>query len=206
MSCDPFDKLVQNGVVAGTYNCTTESDVANAEASNDSEETPADTTGTSDSNGNPSDQQEDSNTSALSTGSKAGIGVGVGVGGCLVLAVVFLFLRRRRQPKQTLDSDPDSELLQEKDGMEIDGAAMLGNDVQKFELEQRTEELPAGIELQELPAKHGKVELGRSLSKDAPAGIESRHEMPANEDPPLDDIKKDYGSESPESTSRKVEN
>ena len=71
----------------------------------------------------------------------------------------------------------------EVDGVGLDRAAMLGNDGGKHELEQPPQELPASrdAEAPEMPAEHGKSELARNASSKTPPGIESRHEMPAQE-------------------------
>ena len=120
----------------------------------------------------------------MSTGAKAGIGVGVAIGALLLICGVVLLLRRRRSKRKSGNSNMPAE----KDGAEVDKAAMLDSDVQKHELEQPTQEMPIGNEAQELPAKHGNVELGRNASTKAAPGIESRHEMPANETPRVSDV------------------
>ena len=122
----------------------------------------------------------------LTTSAQAGIGVGVGVGGVLLLVAGAYFWRRRRRNKSTPAEWPDPNT--EKVGTEVDRGAMLGDDGQRHEMEQPLSEMPIGGEAQELPARHGEAELGRNASKNAPAGIESRHELPANEDAPRENF------------------
>ena len=83
--------------------------------------------------------------------------------------------------------------LPEADSSEIERAAMLDTNGEKHELEQPIGEMPSGKTAlaQELPAGHGETELGRSASTKMPPGIESRHEMPANESPVVPEETKD---------------
>ena len=181
LSCNSLNSLYENGVMLGNYSCSTATDSANSttlrqtsnprynSTSSGSNGASPGSSGSSGSSGSPS--------SGLSSGGKAGIGVGVGLGGALLLGgAIGLFVRRRRKTLR----GPSAEQIAEKDRSGIDRANMLGNDGQKHELEQPLGEMPVSKEAHELPAKHGSVEVGRNASTKGPAGIESRHEMPAN--------------------------
>jgi len=122
-----------------------------------------------------------SGSSGLSTGAQAGTGVGVTCGVLVIAGLIFWNFRRRRLAARKLDQKALPDYMAEKDGTEVEGAAMLGTEGQRHELEQPLTEMPLGHEAQELPAKHGRVEVGRSLSSKAPEGIEQRHEMPTDE-------------------------
>ena len=153
LSCDNFDKLAEENKIQGHYSCKTATDSSKLS--------------------NPSSSRH-----GLSDGAKAGIGVGVGVAGALTVALlVFLLWRRHKKNRK-----PPLPKFPEIDGSEIDDANMLGNDVEKFELEQPIAQMPLGKEAQELPGDHGTSEVGRSVStRVTAAGIESRHEMPTDE-------------------------
>lgn len=116
---------------------------------------------------------------SLSKGAKVGIGLGVG-GSIVLTTLTFLIRWRCRKRKADLTA-----LLAEKEGFEVDGAAMLSNDEQKHELEQPLSEMPLGREAQELPAKHAISRCGTSMSGKTPEGTYLRHELPANEEPHL---------------------
>lgn len=114
--------------------------------------------------------------SGLATSAQVGIGVGVGVGCALLLAVgAYLLWRRHRRSRNA-----SAQAIREKDETEMPQPAMLGNDGQRHEMEQPVSEMPTGGEAQELPARHGQAELGRSASSKLADGIESRHEMAAD--------------------------
>lgn len=182
MPCGSFDTLAQNNVIKGTYTCDTASDSANGTqaASTPGTSTSSGTASSStNSVGNGAQPSESADSSGLSGQTRAGLAYGLGVGGgCLLViaAIVWFVLRKRRQQRIP-------QPLPEADGAEIDRAAMLDSEGEKHELEQPAQELPSGPLAQELPAKHGETELGRSTSTMKPPGIESRHEMPANETP-----------------------
>ena len=198
LSCNSLNSLYENGVMLGNYSCSTATDSANSTTLHQTSN-PRNNSTSSGSNGaslgssgsSGSSVSSGSPSSGLSSGGKAGIGVGVGLGGALLLGgAIGLFVRRRRK---TLKG-PSAEHIAEKDGSGMERANMLGNDGQKHELEQPLGEMPVGKEAHELPAKHGSVEVGRNASTKGPAGIESRHEMPANEEPA--ETKMDGGEES----------
>ena len=171
LSCDRFDELYRNGVLQGDYKCSTAIDSA-VYAKSGSGGTPSTAT-----SGSGEATQVSTPQKGLSAGAKAGIGVGVGVAGLLLLAVLAYLLwkrQRARKPKP-------AEQVPEKDGTEVDRAAMLSQEAQKHELQQPPGEMPLGREAQELPAKHGHSELGKEVSTTSPESVEERHEMPANE-------------------------
>lgn len=167
MSCDSTNSIYQDGLVDGQYSCRTANESSDASTLRIASSGADDSTNN---NGAPNGTdtaagQESDNSMAI------GAGVGVGVGVPLLLALAgWLWWRRRRTARRDSSS---AQALQEKDGSEVDRGHMLGYDVQKHELEHPLGEMPIGGEAQELPAKHGQVEL--------PAGIDSRHEMPAEE-------------------------
>ena len=177
MSCDPFDGLYSEDVIKGNYQCRTLNDQGNTTRSAASTTSSAAATATGGST-----NTTETPRSGLSAGKKVaiGVGVGVGVGGggiLLALGIAFYLWRRRRNRPEP------SKLPPEVDGTEVDRAAMLGNGAEKYELEQPREEMAAGKLAQELPAAHGETELDRRASTKLPPGIESRHEMAANETP-----------------------
>lgn len=188
MSCDELNTYWEDEVIAGRYNCTTASDsvfkdpqidsraITDEDASSNEATSDENASNGSGSSGN--EQTSDDQSEGLSRGARVGVGIGVGCGvGAVVGSLVGLWFHRRNNRRQ---KGPPAEEIVEKDGSEVDGANMLGNDVQKFELEQPLGEMGTGAEAQELPAKHGVVELDRSASTEGPEGIESRHEMPAD--------------------------
>lgn len=166
MSCSSLEKLDRKGVFKGKFTCASKSD--SADSSGLSSGPKSSTTG--------GGATPPKSSGGLSEGAKAGIGVGVGVGGAVLLAALAFLIWRRRK-----NQGDASTLPAEKDGAEADKAAMLGNDGQKTEMEQPPAEMALGKEAQELPAGHGNTELGRGISATAPEGVESRHEMPADE-------------------------
>ena len=160
-SCASLEgQLAQNGLAAATLHCT-----------QDQHSPPGQ--GSTNANGG---TNSGSASGGLTSAEKAGIGVGVGVGGVVIIVALTLLIRRRRSRKKRGEATPHVE----KDGSEVDRAAMLSNDRQRHEMEQRPEELPVGGEAQELPAMHGDAELGRNTSNKAWQGVESRHKMPAD--------------------------
>ena len=108
--------------------------------------------------------------SGLCERAKIGIGVGVGLGVVLLLALGAYFLWRRKR-KSGKKQWPNPAV--EKDRNAQDGAAIRNG--QRHELEQPKTELPIGGEAQELPARHGKSDMGRSTSSPVIQGVESRH-------------------------------
>lgn len=91
---------------------------------------------------------------------------------------MLLYVRCRRTTR--LSNTPTGHLA-EKHGEGIDRAATLGTNGQEYELEQPLGGVPNGKEARELPTKHGVVEVG-SLSSRKRRSVESRPEMPANEE------------------------
>ena len=185
IDCSQFARLAgKSDVIQGTFSCTSNGVLYNGVLGSSTTNT---TNGNSTTNGTSTTSGSDNAASPtglgngyLSTGAKAGIGVGVTAGVLAILGCAALFyLRRHRSAKHTnRPTDP----LVEKDSTEVDIAAMLSTDGQRHELEHPLMEMPLGNEAQELPAKHGTTELGRSPSSKMPDGIESRHEMAANEE------------------------
>ncbi|EMC93968.1 hypothetical protein BAUCODRAFT_150200 [Baudoinia panamericana UAMH 10762] len=176
LSCDSFDTLYQEHAISGNYTCASLTDRGGIAAARNSSSGIASNSTVSTLSGT---QQ------GLSSPAKTGVGVGVGLGGAaLLLAIVLgvIYLRRKRNTKSQ-----SADALPEADGKEIERAVMLDGN-QKVELETPVAELHSGKRAlaQELEAQEGDVELGRSPSSAAlPPGIESRHEMPANEVPPM---------------------
>ena len=183
MPCDSFDQYYTNGLIAGDYNCTTRSSTSDASqlsraSTGDSAISSSSTDSAASSAGDGSGVPRDTESQVLSTGARIGIGIGVSGGiGALVGSLIGLLLYRRAKARKNKAA---GEVVLEKDGSEVDRGYMLGNDVQKHELEHPISEMAIGGEAQELRAKHGMMELGRSTSTKGPAGIESRHEMPAD--------------------------
>lgn len=178
VSCDQFDQYYIDGLVAD-YSCTRASDISNASmlsrASTTDSTTLSNGTASSSGNGDTSGDQSQ----GLSTGARIGIGVGVGGGvGALIGGLIGLWFHRRKKARK---ASADEDILAEKDGSGVDRAYMLGNDRQKFEMEQPMGEMGFDTAAQELPAKHGMMELDCNASTKGSPGIESRHEMPANE-------------------------
>ena len=173
MSCDSFDKLaLDGGLTSSQYHCETASD------SRDLSSNPKDIAASDGRSSSPASGIKHTSES-LSEGTKIGIGLSLGVGGALVLAASALLVwRRRRKHKASRTA-----LLADKDGFEVDRAPMLSNSGQKHELELLRSEMPLGNEAQELPAVHGKSELGMSVSRTNQEGIDMSHEMPVNEEP-----------------------
>lgn len=122
-----------------------------------------------------STQQSSAAPDGVSSGTKTGVGVGVGIGVALLAACLGAFVFRRRRQRKKSSTEPHLE----KDGTELDRAAMLGNGGQRTELEQPPEQMPLGNEAQELPGEHGKSELPHHES-DRIQNIDSRHELPAS--------------------------
>ena len=174
--CDHFGSLARSGnAVDGTFTCN---DVVVQPSSSSQSEGASSANPAAGSSTQPESQSDStsSGSSSLSAGAKAGVGVGAGVGGALLIAaaIAVVVLKRRRKDR-LVTGQPENVGAGEKDAR-----IMLGNDTQRHELEHPAVQLPEGREAQELPAKHGQGELGRSTSG-KPLGVESRHELPANE-------------------------
>ena len=176
-TCSHFEALSSsNSVIKGKFLCEGKANsgpkgsVAQASGAQKSnvQSTAAKTGGARPSDTQTGGQQSAGEHNRTSDRVKIGVGVGVGVGGALlVTGLAFLALRRRRYAKSA-----PAETHSEKDGVEVDRAAMLGNDGEKHELEQPLAQMPLGNEAQELPAEHGQSELAHAWSTKAPAGIE----------------------------------
>ncbi|GAB7361937.1 hypothetical protein MBLNU230_g1975t1 [Neophaeotheca triangularis] len=180
MACDGLNNLYTDGVIGGEYSCRTANDFADAALL--SERASSDNDNSDGGSVSPDNDSDESNNSSNdnSTALGAGLGVGIACFIALLAALYFFFWWRPRRQKRKRPQSPQA-VLAEKDGEGLDRAAMLGDDGQRHEMAQLPEEAPLGNEAQELPAKHGQVELGRGAPAKSPEVVEERHEMPANE-------------------------
>lgn len=191
MSCDRFDEYESRGIVKGTVDCITASDRSssgdsgangNSTASAGDNSTSSHGAGSNTSSSGLGDGGAvDGQSQSLSTGAKAGIGIGVVAGVGAICGLLFWLWFRRRAQARKKASETAGDAMSEKDGAEVDAAHLLSNDAQKHEMEQPPGEVGTGREGHEMPAKHGDSELDRSASTKAPEGIESRHEMSADQ-------------------------
>lgn len=184
MSCDPLNALYTNGSVRQVYECITANDFADAVLLGDR---PSQEEDAGEEDGGDSGNSDDASNNASNDpgGDSTALGVGFGFGvpcliGLIAALLYFLWWRPRRRRRQRSGSAPQPTLA-EKDGEEVDRGAMLGTDGERHEMDQPASEAPPGNEVQELPAKHGQAELGRSAPSKGPDVVEERHEMPVNE-------------------------
>ena len=98
-----------------------------------------------------------------------GVGAGVEVGiPALLAAVLWQWWRRRLPARQARSTE---RARQATARVQVDRAHMLGNDVQKHELEQPWAGWPTGDASQELLARHGRGELDRNTSATGYVGV-----------------------------------
>ncbi|GAB7359526.1 hypothetical protein MBLNU230_g6715t1 [Neophaeotheca triangularis] len=186
LACSPLNGLYTSGSVRQEYECAIANDFADAVLLGErtSQEDAGEEDDSESGNGNGQDPLNDASNGSDADSTALGVGLGVGVPcliGLIVALMYFLWWRPRRRRRQHSSSSPQPATLAELDGEELDRGAMLGTDGQRHEMEQLASEAPLGNEAQDLPAKHGQVELGRSASSTRLETVEERHEMPTNE-------------------------